>query len=272
MTGAYNRQIFFDNVRAAPFAGNMSNSQVQGMTALLDYIDHLVWHPDTPESAYFNYWNAYSFATSFHETAYTMQPVTEYGSNSYLMSKPYWPYIGRGFVQMTWETNYQRSDEEIESGNLIADPSRFPGGIINQHGLPDQALDLEVAACNLMVGCWKGWWTGRKYWDYLTLDVKDYWNARRIVNGTDKASQIEGYAENFETAFVNSWQEEPVEVPPPELPPPMPEPGPELPPELEPPSGRPDYPQEILDKFAATGASEIRVEDNQLTLVYLNPL
>lgn len=227
MTGKYNRTIFFDHVRQNPFGGSLTQSQVDGMNALLAYIERLGWEPTQAESQYFNYWNAYDFATTFHETAFTMQPVTEYGSQAYLQSKSYWPYIGRGFVQMTWEDNYKRSDKEIAEGDLVSEETlaALPDKKVNQHKYVDQALNLEIAACNLMIGCWKGWWTGKKLGNYLTNTKKDYVNARRIVNGTDKAEQIARYAEDFERAFMAAWQDEPAEVDPPETPPPMPPPG-----------------------------------------------
>lgn len=244
--GTYNRTIFFDIVRQELFPSGMSQPQVDGMDALLDYIDQLGWHPTEDANQYFNYWNAYNFATAYHETAYTMQPIEEYGSDAYLRGKDYWPYYGRGFVQLTWETNYQRSDVEILANDLIS-PETFntlPEGVVNQTQHMEQALDLEIASCNLMIGCWKGWYTGKKLWDYLRNDRKDYKNARRIVNGTDKASEIAGHAGKFEKAFVGSWQDEPVEVPEPELPPCMPnpdEPIPEPEPEPEEPLDPPPY-------------------------------
>lgn len=261
MTGTYNRQLFFDQVRGNPFGGSLTNSQVEGMEVLLAYIDYLKWHPTKQDNQYFNYWNAYNFATTFHETAYTMQPVTEYGSSSYLKSKPYYPYIGRGYVQMTWESNYQRSDREIAANKLISQATldELSDGTVEQHAHPEQALIPEIAACNLMVGCWKGWWTGRKLTHYLTNDSKDYINARRIVNGTDKANKIANYAEAFEAALVAAWQSTHVELPPPNFPPPMPEPPPDgqLPPPGQPEGGT--VPEEILALFAETGAHEIRL-------------
>ena len=241
--GTYNRTIFYDIVRQELFPSGMSQSQVDGMNALLDYIDQLQWYPTEDANQYFNYWNAYDFATTYHETAYTMQPIEEYGKGagkSYGVpdSETGQTYYGRGFVQMTWKTNYQRSDSEIATNNLISPETlaTLPDGRANQTWHAEQALQLEIASCNLMIGCWKGWWTGKKLWDYLRNDRKDYYNARRIVNGTDKANTIKGYAEKFEKAFVNSYQDEPAEVPEPELPPcmpnpeePIPEPEPEEP-------------------------------------------
>lgn len=245
----YNRTIFFDVVRKELFPSGMSQPQVDGMNALLDYIDDLEWLPTEEANQYFNYWNAYNFATTYHETAYTMQPIEEYGKGK---GKKYGKpdsqtgqiYYGRGFVQMTWKTNYQRSDKEIADGDLISSETiqSLPEKKVNQTWHASQALNLEIASCNLMIGCWKGWYTGKKLWDYLRNDRKDYYNSRRIVNGLDKASKIRGHAQKFEKALVASWQSEPVEVPEPEQPDPMPDPDEPI---IDPPSVPANVPDEI---------------------------
>jgi hypothetical protein len=42
-----------------------------------------------------------------------------------------------------------------------------------------------------------GIYTGKKLSDYINADKCDFLNARRIVNGTDKAELIMGYAQRF---------------------------------------------------------------------------
>src|SRR4051794_6175907 len=61
------RQAFFAAVRAKPFGGALSQSQVDGMSAML----HLVM-PAMDTSAL-----AYCFATAHHETGGAMQPRVE---------------------------------------------------------------------------------------------------------------------------------------------------------------------------------------------------
>src|SRR5262245_13651671 len=56
---------------------------------------------------------AYILATAYHETAHTMQPIMELGGQAYLQSKPYYPYVGRGYVQLTWLDNYKRASAEL---------------------------------------------------------------------------------------------------------------------------------------------------------------
>ena len=58
-------------------------------------------------------WLAYMLATVYHECATKMWPITEYGSQEYLQSKEYWPFIGRGLVMLTWEDNYRRASSML---------------------------------------------------------------------------------------------------------------------------------------------------------------
>lgn len=131
---------------------------------------------------------AYVLATAYHE-AYNpiipnsrITPIKEFGGEKYLKSKKYYPFYGRGFVQLTWKENYQK-----ESKRLSID-------LINN---PDLALDPVVAADILVHGMKFGSFTGIKLSDYINSKVCDYVNARRIINGKDKAQQIAGYANRF---------------------------------------------------------------------------
>ncbi len=134
---------------------------------------------------------AYVLATAFWETNRTMQPVEEAyylgaKAEAYRRKLRYWPWHGRGFVQLTWQHNYARASQET-GVDLIAAP-----------GL---AMDPDVAADVLVLGSRDGWFTGRKLAHYITATRKDYRNARRIINGTDKADEIAEIAEDYEAAL-----------------------------------------------------------------------
>lgn len=121
-------------------------------------------------------WLAYMLATAWHETAFTLEPVSEYGGEAYLKSKPYWPYYGRGYVQLTWKENYAK------------------------YGIADdvsKALDPEFAAYVMIDGMTKGIFTGKKLSDYFNSHTDDPVQARRIINGMDRAEQIAGYYRQF---------------------------------------------------------------------------
>jgi hypothetical protein len=130
---------------------------------------------------------AYCLATCWHESAHTMKPVREYGGETYLKSKPYYPYVGMGYVQLTWKANYQKASAKV-GVDLVANPQL--------------ALDPQYAAPILVIGMQEGWFTGKKLSDYITLQSSDFTNARRIVNGTDKAAIIAGYAKQYDALLT----------------------------------------------------------------------
>jgi putative chitinase len=194
------RDKFFDAVRVSPFKGNMSQKQVDGLNYLLDVFERDYNWPDPR-------WLAYALATAYHEVAYTMMPIKEYGSQSYLQSKAYFPYFGRGYVQLTWEDNYRRMGQKL--------------GVDLLGKNKDRALEPEIAAAVLYSGMRDGDFTKKKLADYFNASKDDPVNARRIVNGTDKAKMIAGYHRAFLEAIKASEKPaEPVAPPPAPIPPP----------------------------------------------------
>lgn len=195
-----NREIFFNKVRAAPFKGSLSQSQVDGMSYMLDVFDLDYNWPDLR-------WLAYAFATAYHETAYTMLPIKEYGGQSYLQSKPYYPYFGRGYVQLTWEENYRKMGEKLGIDLLGANK--------------DRALEPAIAAEVMYAGMRDGDFTGKKLATYFSPTIDDPVNARRIINGTDKAATVAEYHRAFLAAIKAAFYEAPATPPEPApLPPP----------------------------------------------------
>lgn len=185
------RKRFFDSVRSA--FGSLTQGQVNGFNTLLD-VQELDYGWDDLR------WMAYCLATAWHETAATMQPIKEYGSESYLRSKPYYPYVGRGYVQLTWEDNYRKMEKKLSIPLLGKNM--------------DNALQPDAAAMILFVGMRDGDFTGKSLEDYFDHDTDDPRNARRIVNGTDKADLIAGYHRNFLDCLSSAYEP----VPPPEPP------------------------------------------------------
>lgn len=126
---------------------------------------------------------AYVLATAYHETAYTMKPVREYGGENYLRKKKYYPYVGMGFVQLTWKENYVKAGKVL-GVDFVKNPSKL--------------LQPEYSAVILVKGMKEGWFTTRKLSDYITLQKSDFVGARKIVNGTDKAATIASYALEYD--------------------------------------------------------------------------
>lgn len=172
------RKKFFDGIRQGPFPNKLTAKQVQGINSILDEwerrkltdLRHL----------------AYMLATAKWETAHTMQPITEMGSKTYLQGKRYWPWIGRGYVQLTWKRNYEAFREPVR--NL------FGVDIVEDMTM---ALRPDVAAYIMFEGMEKGTYTSKKLRDYFNDQVTDWVNARKIINGLDKAREIASIAKEF---------------------------------------------------------------------------
>jgi len=91
-------------------------------------------------------------------------------------------YYGRGYVQLTWQENYQEWS------------NRLGIDLVNN---PDLATQPEIAAQIVVAGMKEGTFTGVGLDDYINGETVDFYNARRIVNGTDRASTIASHAEKY---------------------------------------------------------------------------
>lgn len=176
---------FFDSIRSSLFAGKLSQKQVLGMEAKLKAFQ---------EASYPLSWAAYALATSYHETAQRMQPVREGLGVSDAWRRRnlrYYPWYGRGDVQLTWQANYEKADRELG----------LNGSLINNL---DLALDSDISAKIMVRGMKEGWFTNKKLADYLPDEEGtrlQFKNARRIINLMDKADLIAGYSIKFQTAL-----------------------------------------------------------------------
>lgn len=132
---------------------------------------------------------AYILATVKLETAHTFQPITEMGSRAYLTSRKYWPYIGRGYVQLTWSSNY------IAFGKVIGKDLYNEPNLANE---PETAwLILEEGMTDLTPQDPE--FTGKSLEDYFNDNGLDFYNARKIINPKDYDSYkpIQNDAINF---------------------------------------------------------------------------
>ena len=187
-----NRAKFFDVIRINLFV-RISASQLKGMESIITEWDRLPGvYTDKRHLGYM-------FATAYHETASTMQAINEYGKGK---GRPYGkkikmsgvPYIspdrlyyGRGKVQLTWYENYQLM------GRLLG---------IDLLNNPELALNDEIANKIMFEGMMKGSssfgdFTGKCLEMYFNENIDDPLNARRIINGKDKAALIAGYHRKF---------------------------------------------------------------------------
>jgi hypothetical protein len=178
-----NRQTFYSGIRSSIHNGSLSPDQVASYEAILDAA--LEMKISDPRHL------AYALATTRGEVGAAMQPVREIGrgaGKAYGKTDPATghAYYGRGFVQLTWAFNY------IAMGKRLG---------LDLYRNPDLALDRKHAARILIVGMIEGVFTKKKLSDYLNDKTTDYGNARRIINGTDRAFEFARYAELYERAI-----------------------------------------------------------------------
>jgi len=125
---------------------------------------------------------AYILATVAWETNHTWLPVKEaYWTSEKWRSKHlrYYPFYGRGYVQVTWKSNY-----EIFGKLLHVD--------LVEH--PDLALYPKYAAYILVKGFKDGLFTGSSIDRFINEIEADYVGARQVINGNDKAETIASMA------------------------------------------------------------------------------
>lgn len=176
-----NRKFFFITIKKQALTSIVKQKQLEGFEAIFNY-----WETDLNNTDLRHL--AYMLATAWHETAFTMQPVEEYGKGKgYKYGVPDSEtgliYYGRGYVQLTWKKNYE-TFQRILNIPLVAQPHR--------------ACEPQVAAIIMFEGMKRGLFTGKKLSDYINGTHKcDFVNARRIINGTDKAELIASYAQKF---------------------------------------------------------------------------
>lgn len=193
----FDRRKFFQGFRDK-IDSTIEQEQVDGLRFLLGKMEVDPFWKDIRHIAY-------ALATAGHETAWSFQPVTEgyylaktdppdYAGNTARVKRfqktlRYYPYHGRGYVQLTWKKNYEKA------GRILS---------MDMVNKPQLALDREGAYKTMTYGMHQGWFTGKKLTDYISDTGKDYKNARKIINGLDKASLISGYANQFEQILRDS--------------------------------------------------------------------
>ena len=182
---------FFAHIRPSPLYKRLTTSQVSGHK---DIIKALKKHNVPLSHA------AYVLATAYHETAHKMQPVREGLRASDAWRKRnlrYYPWYGRGHVQLTWRENYVKADQKLGlGGTLVANA--------------DRALEPDISAEVLVVGSVEGWFSEDKRGRHTlarhlpngnTATRAQFKQARRIINLMDRADQIAGYALVYQEAL-----------------------------------------------------------------------
>ena len=173
-----NMKYFFSRIRNSVFGGRLTELQVDGIQQIIEYRDEH-WPKMSDEEL------AYLLATVTHETAFRMAPVREMGGERYLRTKKYYPWVGEGLVQVTWETNARKFGAQ-KPGDLMTWP-----------------IALKAAFEGMIYGLF----TKYKLSDFIKPGHVDYVGARKIINGTDRAKLIAHYAEAYREAFKQSREQ-----------------------------------------------------------------
>jgi hypothetical protein len=189
------KTAFFASVRSGILGPTLTETEVSGCEAILGAMDGL-------PIAYC----AYGLATAFHETNSQMQPVREayWLSESWRKSHlSYYPYYGRGYVQLTHKTGYQNADSKLGlGGTLVANL--------------DRALEFDIAAMVMRRGMIEGWFRGDSQGRHTFArhlpetglgTIDQFTTARDIINGgRDKAKMIARHALQFQDALsAGGW-------------------------------------------------------------------
>lgn len=211
------RSKFYDSLRRHL---NLTTQNVLGTDKVLDY----ACARKSPINDL-----AYILATAWWETAQTMHPVEE----AYWMSESwrkrnlrYYPWHGRGLIQTTWERNYRVMGQRMHELGLVKDPDIFIKD-------PKKLKTFKYALPAMFIGMEEGLYTGKALDDYIDdidendqEDLREFANARRIVNGTDKQVTIGKLALHFERALKSGCydpKQKPQEPAQPEPAPPPPD-------------------------------------------------
>jgi hypothetical protein len=125
---------------------------------------------------------SYVLASTLHESD-GYGTMNEYGKPNYDSCG-----YGRGYIQLTWCSNYQKAADFLGIPDLATNP--------------DLATDPKVAADIACGGMKTGMFTGVGLSDYIPSGGSpDYAAARKIVNDNDKSDLIADYAKTIQAAI-----------------------------------------------------------------------
>jgi putative chitinase len=207
-----NRTKFFDGYRAflTTVGKNLNQPRVNALNFLLDMFERMpVWNDVR--------FIAYALATIHIETAFTYEPIQEFGGAAYFERRYGYQtrkgrelgndapgegakYSGKGFVQLTGEANYERMELKIREKfpQIVNEWERKHSRRFDLTDFAEEAKDPTFAFLIMTVGMFEGLFTGKRFANYINANMTDYAGARRIINGQDRAAEIAGYAIRIE--------------------------------------------------------------------------
>lgn len=214
-----NRATFFLSIRKPVFNGSLTQSQVDGLDAILDAAEEL----KVTELRMV----AYAMATPMIETGGTYSPMTENLNYSVdALKSKFGNRISASDAAKYGRTAMQKANQEMIA-NIIyggewgkknlgntqpGDGWKYRGRSLTQvtgrrnyakFGLedkPEDALHIKTAADIMVKGMRDGLFTGKKLSDYFGTNAQ-WVQARKMINGLDKAEEIAAYAQKFYNAL-----------------------------------------------------------------------
>lgn len=181
-----NEKAFYDTARLTLFGGRLTPLQVERVGILLR---ELVNTPAMTVKM-----GAYILATAHHETD-RFVAMEEYASGAAYEGRASLGntepgdgkrFKGRGYPGLTGRKNYEWASN-VTGRDLIADPSLAS----------DPLISARLIVDGMLTGAFTGVGLGR----FINSEKTDYVNARKTVNGLDRAEIIADIAERYEVAL-----------------------------------------------------------------------
>lgn len=206
MPATLNAKVFYDRIRKDLFGNHLGPKQFEGVDAILQ--EGMLRNLPANQLAYI-------LATPKVETDNTYQPIAEKGSKSYfnkydIQYNPKkakvlgntqpgdgYKYRGRGDVQITGRANYTKFRSWILDRfgiDIVANPDSLLGNMPASVWIMFEGMLRGISL--------RGDFTGVALEDFVNSSKTDFYNARRTVNGLDRAKEIAGYAQKFLDALT----------------------------------------------------------------------
>lgn len=183
----------YDIIRKELAGGKITPEQFKGFERVVSALD--------ADKDYSYPQGAYVLATIWHETATRMTPIGEYGKGkgraygtwltnskgerycykdfskkSVYLERDYpFLYYGRGDTQNTWWDNYDKLSKVFKV-DFLRNPDLL---LTDEWSTPVTLYSMKV-----------GLYTGRKLSTFVNSNKQDFVEARRVINGVDKADKI----------------------------------------------------------------------------------
>ena len=137
---------------------------------------------------------AYLLATAQHSSGFgfTMEQTT--GADTPAEAQR---YRGRGFVYVSGRAQYAAWSQRLGLPDRIVDAATLPYLVAD----PDAMAQPSIAARTLVRGMRDGLFTGSALGCYVNDKKTDYFNARRVIDGTSHAHEIAESAVCYQTAI-----------------------------------------------------------------------